>query len=70
MIKRAILNNNADEYVAFAPRFLVEDSIKDGKLFEIKINRFKIVRNVYAVALKENEEMLNKFLQVKDKFGF
>lgn len=70
MIKRAILNNNADEYVAFAPRFLVEDSIKDGKLFEIKINRFKIARNVYAVALKENEEMLNKFLQVKDKFGF
>lgn len=70
MIKRAILNNNADEYVTFAPRFLVEDSIKDGKLFEIKINRFKIARNVYAVALKENEEMLNKFLQVKDKFGF
>ena len=70
MVKRAILNNNANEYLTFVPRFLVQDAINNGKIFEIKINKFRITRNVYAVSLKENEDMLNNFLQIKDSFKF
>lgn len=68
MVKRAILNNNANEYVAFVPRFLVDDAIKNGQLFEINISKLKITRSVYAIALRENEAMLSKFLHVKDNF--
>lgn len=70
MVQRAILNNFADDYVTFVPRFLVEEHIKNGKLFEIKMNKIKLVRTVYAAALKENEEALNNFIKIKDGFQF
>ncbi|WP_172200540.1 LysR family transcriptional regulator [Campylobacter sp. RM16188] len=70
MVQRAILNNFADDYVTFVPRFLVEEHIKSGKLFEIKMNKIKLVRTVYAAALKENEEALNNFIKIKDGFQF
>lgn len=70
MVQRAILNNFADDYVTFVPRFLVEEHIKGGKLFEIKMNKIKLVRTVYAAALKENEEALNNFIKIKDGFQF
>ncbi|WP_169942024.1 LysR family transcriptional regulator [Campylobacter sp. RM15925] len=70
MVQRAILNNFADDYVTFVPRFLVEEHIKSGKLFEIKMNKIKLVRTVYAAALKENEDVLNNFIKIKDGFQF
>lgn len=70
MVKRAILNNFADNYVAFVPKFLVEEHIAKGQLFEIKMNKIKLIRSVYAAALKENEETLNNFLKIKNSFGF
>ena len=65
MVCRAMTTNNADTYVAFVPRFLIEDKLKEGKLFEINVAKFKLTRSVYAAALKENEEVLRKFLSVK-----
>ena len=65
MVCRAMMTNNADTYVAFVPRFLIEDKLKEGKLFEINVAKFKLTRSVYAAALKENEEVLRKFLSVK-----
>ena len=62
---RAMMTNNADTYVAYVPRFLIEDKLKEGKLFEINVAKFKLTRSVYAAALKENEEVLRKFLSVK-----
>ncbi|MFL1706104.1 LysR family transcriptional regulator [Campylobacter sp. MOP7] len=70
MVQRAILNNFADDYVTFVPRFLVEEHIKSGKLFEIKMNKIKLVRTVYAAALKENEDVLNNFIKIKNGFEF
>ena len=70
MVKRAILNNFADDYVAFVPKFLVEEHLKEGKLFEIKMNKIKLVRSVFAVALKENEDTLNSFLKIKSSLEF
>ena len=69
MVCRAIMTNNADTYVAFVPRFLIEDKLKEGKLFEINVAKFKLTRSVYAAALKENEEVLRKFLSVKSYFA-
>lgn len=68
MAKRAVLNNHANEYFAFVPKFLVKEAIDNGQLFEINVNKLKITRNVYAVALKENEDTLAKFLELKDNF--
>lgn len=68
MVKRAILNNFAKDYVAFVPKFLIEEQLKEGKLFEIKVNKLKIPRSVYAAALKENEDVLNKFVKIKSHF--
>lgn len=65
MVCRAMMTNNADTYVAFVPRFLIEDKLKEGKLFEINVAKFKLTRSVYAAALKENEDVLRKFLSVK-----
>ena len=65
MVCRAMTTNNADTYVAFVPRFLIEDKLKEGKLFEINVAKFKLTRSVYAAALKENEDVLRKFLSVK-----
>ena len=65
MVCRAMPTNNADTYVAFVPRFLIEDKLKEGKLFEINVAKFKLTRSVYAAALKENEDVLRKFLSVK-----
>ena len=70
MVKRAILNNFADDYVAFVPKFLVEEHLKEGKLFEIKMNKIKLVRSVFAAALKENEDTLNSFLKIKSSLEF
>ncbi|MDO5045091.1 LysR family transcriptional regulator [Campylobacter sp.] len=70
MVQRAILNNFADDYVTFVPKFLVEEHLKNEKLFEIKMNKVKLVRSVYAAALKENEETLNKFIKIKNGFNF
>ncbi|MGB2553250.1 LysR family transcriptional regulator [Campylobacter sp. CCUG 57310] len=70
MVQRAILNNFADDYVTFVPRFLVEEHIKSGKLFEIKMNKIKLIRTVYAAALKENEDVLNNFIKIKNGFEF
>lgn len=70
MVKRAILNNFAEDYVAFLPKFLIEDHLKNEKLFEIKINRIKLTRSVYVAALKENEDILNSFLKIKNSFNF
>lgn len=69
MVCRAMMTNNADTYVAFVPRFLIEDKLKEGKLFEINVAKFKLTRSVYAAALKENEEVLRKFLSVKSYFA-
>ena len=69
MVCRAMTTNNADTYVAFVPRFLIEDKLKEGKLFEINVAKFKLTRSVYAAALKENEEVLRKFLSVKSYFA-
>ena len=65
MVCRAMTTNNADTYIAFVPRFLIEDKLKEGKLFEINVAKFKLTRSVYAAALKENEDVLRKFLSVK-----
>lgn len=65
MVCRAMTTNNADTYVAFVPRFLIEDKLKEGKLFEVNVAKFKLTRSVYAAALKENEDVLRKFLSVK-----
>ncbi|QCD52289.1 LysR family transcriptional regulator [Campylobacter sp. RM16192] len=70
MVKRAILNNFAEDYVAFLPKFLIEDHLKNERLFEIKINRIKLTRSVYVAALKENEDLLNSFLKIKNSFNF
>ncbi|WP_169973671.1 MULTISPECIES: LysR family transcriptional regulator [unclassified Campylobacter] len=70
MVKRAILNNFAEDYVAFLPKFLIEDHLKNEKLFEIKINRIKLTRSVYVAVLKENEDILNSFLKIKNSFNF
>lgn len=70
MVQRAILNNFADDYVTFVPRFLVEEHIESGKLFEIKMNKVKLIRTVYVAALKENEELLNNFIKIKNGFEF
>ncbi|QKG29604.1 LysR family transcriptional regulator [Campylobacter sp. RM16187] len=70
MVKRAILNNFAEDYVAFLPKFLIEDHLKNEKLFEIKINRIKLTHSVYVAALKENEDILNSFLKIKTSFNF
>ena len=69
MVCRAMMTNNADTYVAFVPRFLIEDKLKEGKLFEINVAKFKLTRSVYAAALKENEDVLRKFLSVKSYFA-
>ena len=69
MVCRAMTTNNADTYIAFVPRFLIEDKLKEGKLFEINVAKFKLTRSVYAAALKENEEVLRKFLSVKSYFA-
>ena len=70
MVCRAMTTNNADTYVAFVPRFLIEDKLKEGKLFEINVAKFKLTRSVYAAALKENGEVLHKFLKIKTSFNF
>lgn len=70
MVQRAILNNFADDYVTFVPRFLVEEHIKNGKLFEIKMNKVKLIRTVYVASLKENEDTLNNFIKIKNSFQF
>ena len=55
---------------ALLPRFLIEDKLREAKLFEINIAKFKLTRSVYAAALKENEETLYKFLKIKASFDF
>ena len=65
-----MISNDADTYVAFLPRFLIEDKLREAKLFEINIAKFKLTRSVYAAALKENEEALHKFLKIKTSFNF
>ena len=70
MVCRALASNHADTYVAFLPRFLIENELKNGRLFEINIAKFKLTRSVYAAALKENEEALHKFLKIKTSFNF
>ncbi len=70
MVCRALASNHADTYVAFLPRFLIENELKNGRLFEINISKFKLTRSVYAAALKENEEALHKFLKIKTSFNF
>lgn len=70
MVSRAILNNFANDYMAFVPKFLIEEQLKNGQLFEIKMNKIKLIRSVYAVALKENEDTLNSFLKIKSSFAF
>ena len=70
MVCRAMISNDADTYVAFLPRFLIEDKLREAKLFEINIAKFKLTRSVYAAALKENEETLHKFLKIKASFDF
>lgn len=60
-----LIYNQGEQYCAFIPEFLANPLMEAGQIFEIKVEDITIKRTMYVASLKENEEMLNKFLKVK-----
>ncbi|ANE35775.1 transcriptional regulator, LysR family [Campylobacter iguaniorum] len=59
-VKAAILNNKTREYLAFLPKFMIEEELKNGQIFLIELENIKIIRTLYVASLNENEEIVDR----------
>lgn len=60
-----LVHTNDNQLFAFLPEFLVKTCINKEKLYTVEVEGLEIKRPLYVAALKENEELINKFLNIK-----
>lgn len=60
-----LLNTKNDQLFAFMPEYIVKSYLDNNLLFKVDIKDLNIKRLLYVAALKENAQVLDKFLKIK-----
>lgn len=64
-VKSAVLNNKMNKYLAFLPKFMIENELKNQNIYHVKLDKINIIKELYIAALAENKELIDSLGNIK-----